>query len=223
MSQRTPAPKPRKQVRAPSQNQAEAARRRLEAAALEAFARVGFHGTTTRDIAAAAGMSPAGLYVHYPSKEEMLYTLSLAGHQRILQLTLDSLATGDEPVAQLRTFMRAFVLQHLRKTTEARVLNYELGALSREHLNEILQLRRHLQREVQQLIERGLTAGVFRTPDARMSAVALLSLGIDLSRWYRPDGEWSAERVADHYSELALRVVGADLPAGGPNRSGCAG
>lgn len=214
MSERPPARNHRKQVRTQSQNAADDARRRLEAAALEAFARIGFHGTTTRDIAAAAGMSPAALYVHYPSKEAMLYTLSLAGHQRTLQLTLDSLATRDEPVAQLRAFMRAFVLRHLHNTIEARVLNYELAALSREHFEEIMVLRRRVQGEIRQLIERGIAAGVFDTTDARLSAVALLSLSIDLSRWYRPGGEWSAEWIADHYTSLALRIVGADLRGG---------
>lgn len=212
MSERPPARNPRKQVRTQSHDTTDDAPRRLQAAALEAFARIGFHGTTTRDIAAAAGMSPAALYVHYPSKEAMLYTLSLAGHQRTLQLTLDTLATQHEPVAQLRVFMRAFVLRHLHNTIEARVLNYELAALSSEHLEEIMGLRRRMQGEIRQLVERGIAAGVFHTLDARLSAVALLSLGIDLSRWYRPGGEWSPEWIADHYTSLALRIVGADLP-----------
>ena len=58
------------------------ARTRLLAAAVDAFADRGFHGTTTRDIAAAAGMSPAALYVHHRSKEELLYLIAVAGHQR---------------------------------------------------------------------------------------------------------------------------------------------
>ena len=56
------------------------ARTRLAAAAIDAFAARGFHGTTTRDISTAAGMSPAALYVHYPSKEQLLYEISRSGH-----------------------------------------------------------------------------------------------------------------------------------------------
>jgi tetracycline repressor-like protein len=40
------------------------AARRLLISALDLFARQGLHGTTTRDIAARAGMSPAALFVH---------------------------------------------------------------------------------------------------------------------------------------------------------------
>ena len=38
---------------------------RLLEAAVAAFADRGFHGTTTRDIATAAGLSPAAVYVHH--------------------------------------------------------------------------------------------------------------------------------------------------------------
>jgi hypothetical protein len=42
-----------------------------------------------------------------------------------------------------------------------------------------------------------------------MTALALLSLGVDTARWYRDEGDWSPEDVAEHYAELALRMVGA--------------
>lgn len=219
MSQRPSVPKPSERAQEPSQSPAEGARGRLEAVGLEAFARAGFHGTTTRDIAGRTGMSPAALYVHYSSKEELLYTLSLAGHRRALQVTMDVLATDDDPAAQLWAFMHAYVLHHLRNTTEARVLNYELGALSPEHLKEISQLRRQVQHQVRRLIERGQADGAFHTPNASMSTVVLLSLCIDLARWYRPDGEWSAEQIANYYSDLGLRIVGAGTPLTGPART----
>jgi hypothetical protein len=36
-----------------------------------------------------------------------------------------------------------------------------------------------------------------------------LSLGIDVSRWYRDSGRISPRQVADHHVHLALRIVGA--------------
>jgi AcrR family transcriptional regulator len=190
------------------------ARARLEAAALEAFARSGFHGTTTRDIAAAAGMSPAALYVHHQSKEFMLYVLSKAGHERALELVSDAAASQSEPGDQLVAVMRAFVLHHARDPIGARVLNYELHALSPEHLAEIVRMRQETERIARDIVERGLQAGEFTTADPRMTAVALLSLGIDVSRWYHEVGDWTPEDVAEHYCELAERMVGA-------RRSGC--
>jgi AcrR family transcriptional regulator len=45
-------------------------RENIELAAIRCFVRRGFHGTTTREIAAEAGVSTGGLYAHYPGKEE---------------------------------------------------------------------------------------------------------------------------------------------------------
>ena len=185
------------------------ARARLLAAAVASFAEKGFHGTTTRDIAAAAGMSPAALYVHHRSKEELLHQISRSGHDRTLALVRASVATSHDPKEQLLCVVRAFVVHHAQGHTSARIVNYELAALSPEHLAEISTIRRAIEQEVRDVVEEGVAAGLFHTSDPRMTALALLSLGIDVARWYRDEGAWTPEQIAEHYCELALRVVGA--------------
>jgi AcrR family transcriptional regulator len=185
------------------------ARSRLLSAAVAAFAARGFHGTTTRDIAAAAGMSPAALYVHHRSKEELLHQISRAGHEATLALVQDAVASSDDPVAQLARLVSDFVRHHAVAHTSARIVNYELAALSEPHLDEITELRHRIDAVVRDLVERGVAAGVFTTPDPVMTASALLSMGIDVARWYRDEGAWTPDDVAAHYRELALRMVGA--------------
>src|SRR5580692_164033 len=51
-------------------------RRQLLDAALELFSRKGFGGTTTKEIAAAAGVTEAIIFRHFPSKQA-LYTAVL--------------------------------------------------------------------------------------------------------------------------------------------------
>ncbi|MBB6628769.1 TetR family transcriptional regulator [Nocardioides sp. KIGAM211] len=188
---------------------ADDARSRLLAAAVAAFAAKGFHGTTTRDIAAAAGMSPAALYVHHRSKEELLHLISRAGHDATLALSEAAVASSDDPVEQLGRLVEDFVRHHAISHTSARVVNYELAALSEEHLAEIMALRHRIDEVVRALMERGVASGAFTTPDPLMSAAAVLSLGIDVARWYDDAGGWSPDAVAAHYRELALRMVGA--------------
>lgn len=188
---------------------ADQTRSRLLDAALTAFSERGFHATSTRDIAAAAGMSPAAVYVHHRSKEELLHQISRRGHEATLELVRNATAGSDDPVAQLSEVVRAFAVHHAHANTEARVVNYELAALSEEHLAEILRLRRAIAAELRAVVERGVAAGVFDTPDPRMATTALLSLGIDIGRWYREERDWSPEDVGAHYAELALRMVGA--------------
>ena len=47
-------------------------REAIHAAAIELFARLGYHATSMRAIAAAAGVQPAAIYHWYPSKEAIL-------------------------------------------------------------------------------------------------------------------------------------------------------
>lgn len=185
------------------------ARDRLVAAAVESFASKGFHGTTTRDIASAAGMSPAALYVHHRSKEDLLHLISRTGHELTLRLVQEGVASADEPVGRLVAVVRGFVVHHARNHTSARIVNYELAALSPAHLEEIAGLRRAIEQELRDVVEDGVRRGAFTTSNPRMTALALLSLGIDVARWFRDEGEWDPEDVAAHYCELALNMVGA--------------
>lgn len=190
-------------------NRGQDARTRLLDAAVTAFAERGFHGTTTRDIAAAAGMSPAAVYVHFRSKEELLEHISRAGHELTLQLVRDAIATGSTPAEQLAGTVRAFAAHHARGNTSARVVNYELAALSPEGAREVRELRRAISAEMRELVERGVADGSFDCPRPRIAATALLSLGIDIARWYREDRTWSPDDLGDAYAAVALRIVGA--------------
>ncbi|ALG86752.1 TetR family transcriptional regulator [Gordonia phthalatica] len=184
-------------------------RRRLLDAAAQAFADRGFHGTTTRDIAGAAGMSPAAVYVHYRSKEELLFELSRAGHLK----TIGNLDVNDDPdaspVDRLSAVMRGFAEWHARGHTTARIVNYELAALEPEHRREIGLLRTEITRRVRAVVDAGIASGDFDIDDPHTTTTALLSMGIDIARWYSLSGPLSPDEIADFYAMLALRVVGA--------------
>jgi AcrR family transcriptional regulator len=184
-----------------------AVERLLEAAA-EAFAEKGFHATTTRDIAARVGLSPAGVYVHFSSKEELLYELSLVGHQAALGVVIESTeAAPGEPAVTLERLVADFAAWHARHQRTARVVQYELGALTPEHRATIDALRRDIQARVRDLLLAGVGTGAFVVPDVPGTALALLSLVVDVARWYRPEGPRSPEDIGALYADLALRMV----------------
>lgn len=189
-------------------SRSEETRTKLLAAATAAFADKGFHATTTRDIASAAGMSPAAVYVHHRSKEELLYLISRTGHEHTLRLVRSAIAAATDPPSRLAATMRAFAADHARGHTTARVVNYELSALNPEHHAEIVQLRRAIAGEVKALVEQGIESGDFHITDAAMTANALTSLGIDVARWYRSDGRWTPDDIGDFHADMALRMVG---------------
>lgn len=186
-----------------------AAARRLLTGAVDAFAERGFQATTTRDIASRAGMSPAALYVHYPSKERLLFEISLFGHQAALAVLRTATGgTADPPAGRLRAMVAAFTEWHAEHHTIARVVQYELAALAPDHLAEVAAIRRAISAEVEQVLADGIAAGSFDVDDLPGTTLAVLSLSIDVARWYTPHRSKPATLGA-LYADLALRMVQA--------------
>lgn len=185
------------------------AARRLLVAAVDAFAERGYHATTTRDIAGRAGMSPAALYIHYKTKEELLHRISRIGHDRALAVL--EAAAGSEGTAaeRLDAAVRSFVQWHAERHTTARVVQYELDALGPEHRAEIIELRRRSDAVVRRIIGEGVAAGEFDVPDVPGTALAVLSLCIDVARWFNAQGSRTPDEVGDLYAGLVLRMVAA--------------
>ncbi len=180
--------------------------RRLMIAATQEFAARGYHATTTRDIAGRAGLSPAGVYVHFRSKEEVLYRITLVGHQQSLKHITASVAGIDDPITRLRAMVSDYSAWHASHHIPARVIQYELGALSDEHFAEVAQVRRGINAVVRETLEYGVARGVFDVPDIGGAALVLLSLGIDVARWYRPDGERTPAAIGALHADLAERM-----------------
>ncbi|MEU5779181.1 TetR/AcrR family transcriptional regulator [Streptomyces venezuelae] len=185
------------------------AARRLLVAAVEAFAERGYHATTTRDIAGRAGMSPAALYIHYKTKEELLHRISRIGHDKALTI-LRTAADGEGgPAERLEAAVRSFVGWHAAHHTTARVVQYELDALGDEHRTEIVALRRKSDAAVRDIINDGVRTGEFDVPDVPGTTLAVLSLCIDVARWFNVAGHRTPDEVGALYADLVLRMVGA--------------
>ncbi|MFH8517347.1 TetR/AcrR family transcriptional regulator [Streptomyces gelaticus] len=186
------------------------AARRLLVAAVDAFAERGYHATTTRDIAGRAGMSPAALYIHYKTKEELLHRISRIGHDRAL-FVLEAAAEGGGTAAErLAEAVRSFVRWHAERHTTARVVQYELDALGEEHRAEIVELRRRSDAVVRRIISEGVRAGEFDVPDIPGTTLAVLSLCIDVARWFNARGSRTPDEVGELYAGLVLRMVAAE-------------
>ncbi|WP_335937166.1 TetR/AcrR family transcriptional regulator [Streptomyces sp. PTD5-9] len=186
------------------------AARRLLVAAVDAFAERGYHATTTRDIAGRAGMSPAALYIHFKTKEELLHRISRIGHDRALAV-LEAAADADGTAAErLAEAVRSFVRWHAERHTTARVVQYELDALGEEHRTEIVELRRRTDAVVRRIINEGVRAGEFDVADVPGTTLAVLSLCIDVARWFNTRGSRTPDEVGELYAGLVLRMVGAE-------------
>ncbi|MEU2234055.1 TetR/AcrR family transcriptional regulator [Streptomyces vietnamensis] len=197
--------------------------RRLLEAALAAFAARGYHGASTRDIAAAAGMSPAGVYAHHRTKADLLFAISEAGHRHALAVCERAVEEEIGPLARVRALVHDYAAWHARHHLLARVVQYELDALLPDHRAVVVDLRRRTEQLFRQEIQAGVDAGVFRTDDVDSATLAVLSLGIDVSRWYTPGGPRTPVGIGRSYAGLVLSMLGADSPAAAPPQERASG
>jgi AcrR family transcriptional regulator len=180
---------------------------RLLEAGLECFAARGFHGTTTRDIARRAGMSPAAMYVHFASKTELLYLLSRVGHGDALRALVETSDRHRDPPARLWHSIAGFAEWHARHHRLARVAQYELHALPPERGVEIRALRQQFTERLETELRAGISAGAFEIVEAHETVRAILSLCIDIARWYTPHGPRTPDELGMIYADLVLRMV----------------
>jgi len=191
-------------------------------AALKNFAEFGYHGTPTRKIAQSVHKSPAAVYAHYPSKHELLFQIIIRGHEDLLSRILNAKELGTTPVERLSEVARTHAEFHAQYSAIARVANYELHNLDSNALETILQIRRQIESIVREIIAAGNERGDFDVADGNLAASAMLSMGIDVSRWYQPNGRLTVTDIGDAYAGYARRMVGITSERAG-NDSGALG
>ncbi|GAA4408101.1 TetR/AcrR family transcriptional regulator [Fodinibacter luteus] len=185
---------------------------RIMLAAADAFAERGFHATTTRDIASRAGLSPAGVYVHFASKEVLLFELSRRGHERARDLLVAATAAAPTPTEALRAIVGGFSRWHAEHYGLGRIVQFEFRHLSAEHRDAVLGLRKEIDEVVADVLRDGVSTGEFEVADVPATALALLSMAIDVARWYAPDVRYTPEAIEAAYGDLAVRLVRAPSP-----------
>ena len=194
---------------APGRDRSAATRERLLDAAVDAFAAAGFAGTTTRDIAARAGMSPAAVYVHHATKEDLLYEISRRGHLSAVEITQQAFNSTQDPVERVRAIVAEFSRWHAINSRVGRIVQYEFDALTPDHRAEIADHRRANEKIMRDALEDGVAQGALSVSDVKGTALALLSMSIDLVRWYHPEGQITPDDIAKLHGELAVRMVAA--------------
>src|SRR5215469_13131817 len=69
------------------------------------FCTRGYHRASIRDIARATGVSLAGLYYYFSSKEELLYLIQRHAFETMLESARATLEPLNDPEERLRTFI----------------------------------------------------------------------------------------------------------------------
>jgi AcrR family transcriptional regulator len=157
-------------------------------------------------------MSPAALYVHFGSKEEVLYRIATSAVGLTLEVMATAEATAVRATDRLYAVVKAITAWHAHHSAAARVVLYHLDALTPEHLAEVTEKEREVDQIVRRIIADGLAGNEFSATDPGTAATAVLSLCMDVARWYRPGNRRTADEIGEGYAEAALRIVGVMTP-----------
>jgi TetR/AcrR family transcriptional regulator, cholesterol catabolism regulator len=181
-------------------------REEILALASKIFADKGYASTTVREIADAAGILSGSLYHHFASKEAMLDEIMHGFLDHIVEQYRATVAAGGDPIDVLRALIREAFSSLGGNPAALAVMINEFNFLVQ--FPRFLYLREGAE-ETERLwtgvIEAGMRTGVFRSDiDARMIYRFMRDTIWISVRWYRPEGKYSPEEIADFYVAMLL-------------------
>lgn len=154
-------------------------------AALKLFSKKGYHRTSVREIARAAGLSIGALYSYIKNKEDIFFLI----YQRILSIFRERMlkaAEGiEDPDLQLKAALEETLRIYDEYQDEVLLLYQESHVLGRQALQSLMELDRQYASFFQEILERGNREGRFAVKEPKLIAVSLLFLCAvwALKRW----------------------------------------
>jgi AcrR family transcriptional regulator len=171
--------------------------------AAAAFRRLGYHGATVEQIAAALHMKKGNLYYYFRNKEEILFACHQYSLERLLALLGEVELSGLPADEKIRRLIVAFVhtiLDELHGTA----LFLDLEAMSPAHLKTIVAGRDRFDHGMRKVLEEGIRTGAFAQADAKLLSFAILGAVNWIPRWYSPDGPASSQEIADQFADYLI-------------------
>lgn len=173
----------------------------LDAATL-LFVRHGYHATSVREVAGVAGVSVAGIYHHYPSKQHLLVALL---DVTMTEIRWRLLAARDEGTTAQEAFalmVESLALFHAVRGDLAFLGASEMRGVAEPDLSRIAALRD----EVQHLLDEQ-AALAFPRAEVRTACRAIATMCTSLPSWFDLHGPISAQQVAREYAVLAVAML----------------
>jgi AcrR family transcriptional regulator len=198
--------------------------------ATEVFAEKGYEGASMRDLSRLSGISLAGLYYYFESKEELLYFIQRHTFTTIIERLRRRLATTGDPETRIRIFVRNHVDYSLAQQKAMKVLSHEDDALKNGFGTELAEIKREYYRICVELVDEFAQAESLKLKNRPVGAVStrtavmgLFGMMNWLYTWYNPRTDPDAEALAQEISDIFLggirSGIASTVPGDGWRRS----
>jgi TetR/AcrR family transcriptional regulator len=195
------------------EQQQELKRQAIIREAARIFSRRGCHGATLDDVADRLGVTKTALYRYVRNKNDLLF----ACHEEAMEIADRTLTEGERTgrtgLEKIQHGMRAYLAEMIGELGVP-VLILEENALQGEEAEKIYALRDAYETRMRALVEEGIADGSILPVNPKLAMFMLLGAIHWVTKWYKPEGVWSAEDVSDALIELATRSFAAHPAAG---------
>lgn len=180
--------------------------RRMEqvvGAAVQRFAANGYNGTTIKEIAETAGVSPGLIYSYIKDKEELLLLVFRAIF-RTYQEEIPKVAGVNDPIKRFSSALRGYCKAVDRNVGAAVVGYQESKSLCPERRKVVKALELETNRLITDTVRDCISAGYFRAlnPDLVTFRLVLFAHGWALKNWY-----FREVATLDRYIEDGLDLI----------------
>jgi AcrR family transcriptional regulator len=174
--------------------------------ATEVFCKKGYEGASMRDLSRASGMSLAGLYYYFESKERLLFLIQKHTFTTIVQRLKTRLEGVSDPEQQIRIFILNHLEYFLDNQAAMKVLSHEAEALKNGFASEVAGIKREYYRICVGLLdelkrERGLQVST------RIAVLSLFGMMNWIYTWHNSRVDADAKQLAREMSDIFLRGV----------------
>jgi TetR/AcrR family transcriptional regulator, cholesterol catabolism regulator len=170
------------------------------------FCEKGYEGASMRDLSRASGMSLAGLYYYFESKEKLLYLIQKDLFATVMELLRERLKEVPDAEGRVRMFITNHVEFFLSKPKAMKVLSHEDDVLQGELGTELATLKRQYYHSCADLIE-ALKREKHLGFNSRAVTMSLFGMINWLHTWYNPKIDGSPEVLAGEIGDIFLRGI----------------
>lgn len=185
-------------------------------AAAEVFYEKGYEGASIRDLSRRSGMSLAGLYYYFDSKEKLLYLIQRHTFSTVVEKLRESLKQERDPEQRIRIFIRNHLEYFVANMTAMKVLSHEADVLKSSYGQEIQGIKREYYRICVGLLDdlqksRGIkTERTGRRSPHRVAVLSLFGMMNWVYTWYNPQVDPGSAELADEMAGIFLNgILGA--------------
>jgi AcrR family transcriptional regulator len=174
--------------------------------ATEVFCEKGYEGASMRDLSRASGMSLAGLYYYFESKERLLFLIQKHTFTTIVQRLKARLDNTSDPEVRIRIFILNHLEYFLSNQQAMKVLSHEADALKNGFASEIAAVKREYYRICVGLLE-DLKRVRDLTFSPRIAVLSLFGMMNWIYTWHNPRTDADADHLAREMGNIFLRGV----------------